>query len=85
MAKTSTNLNLKLKRLKLKAGDVLVLHIDMKDMTMNAIQSSLQGWMKKNGLARIPIMILNRNETVETVSEARLRDMGWIRPYEVIQ
>lgn len=75
----------KLARLRLKSGDVLVLHVGTKDVSASAVASSLRGWLKGNGLKNIGVLLLREGETVESLSEQRLREMGWIRPYEVIR
>lgn len=78
-------LALKLKRLRLKDGDVLVLRVDPRGKSVPAIIDSLRVWLSRNGLKNTGILILSPEETVESLSEQRLREMGWIRPYEVIR
>lgn len=76
---------LKLARLRLKAGDVLVLKFDPQEKSVPALISSLRVWLQRNGLKNMGILLLRPDETVESLSEQRLREMGWIRPYEVIK
>ncbi|MDO8357271.1 MAG: hypothetical protein Q7U76_12850 [Nitrospirota bacterium] len=77
--------SVKLTRLKIKPGDVLVLRIDQRDKPAMDIVMSINHWLKTNKIKFVGIMLLQTDESVETLSEQRMREMGWIRPYEVIK
>ena len=75
----------KLTRLRLKAGDVVVFHPSKGVHNLEAVCRNLCAWLKAHGLPNVGVLLVQPGESVEMLSEQRMREMGWIRPYEVIK
>jgi hypothetical protein len=62
---------------KLRLRDVLVLRVDEAD---SFDEGALQALAEQlSGLVRIPIIILNHNQTLQSLSEREMAEAGWVR------